>query len=91
MDEISLQYLGLVSKTLRTLVLSDNPVVETTDHRLSVLILVPQLERVDKVPVSPEERIEARDKIKVKREIILFLFVAWSKNPQNNQFVCWGF
>ncbi|XP_054464480.1 leucine-rich repeat-containing protein 23 [Anoplopoma fimbria] len=52
-DEKALQSLALVSKTLRALVLSDNPLVETTDYRLSVLILLPQLERLDKDPVSP--------------------------------------
>ncbi|XP_053281891.1 leucine-rich repeat-containing protein 23 isoform X3 [Pleuronectes platessa] len=65
-----LQYLNvrLVSKTLRTLVLSENPLGETTDYRTSVLILVPQLEKIDKEPVSPEERIEAQDRIKELEE-----------------------
>lgn len=78
LDENALQCLGLVSKTLRTLVLSENPLVETSDYRLSVLILLPQLERLDKEPVSPEERTEALEKIKVKLRSILFVFVAWS-------------
>ncbi|XP_040007861.1 leucine-rich repeat-containing protein 23 isoform X2 [Xiphias gladius] len=66
LNENALQCLGLVSKTLRALVLSENPLVETTDYRLSVLMLVPQLERIDKDPVSPEERTEARERIKVE-------------------------
>ncbi|XP_060930582.1 leucine-rich repeat-containing protein 23-like [Limanda limanda] len=67
-DENTLHGLGLMSKTLRTLVLSDNPLVETTDYRTSVLILVPQLEQIDKEPVSPEERADALQTIKDLRE-----------------------
>ncbi|XP_034446402.1 leucine-rich repeat-containing protein 23-like isoform X1 [Hippoglossus hippoglossus] len=67
-DENTLQCLGLVSKTLRALVLSENPLVETTDYRISVLILVPQLEQIDKEPVSPEERTEAQERIKELEE-----------------------
>ncbi|KAG7521304.1 leucine-rich repeat-containing protein 23 [Solea senegalensis] len=63
-EENALQYLRLVSKTLRTVVLSNNPLVETTDYRVSVLIHVPQLERIDKDHVSPEERTEAQDRLK---------------------------
>lgn len=64
-DEKALQSLGLVSKTLRVLVLSENPLVETLDYRLSVLILLPQLERIDKDLVTLEERTEARRAIRV--------------------------
>ncbi|CAB1456069.1 unnamed protein product [Pleuronectes platessa] len=67
-DKNTLHCLRLVSKTLRTLVLSENPLGETTDYRTSVLILVPQLEKIDKEPVSPEERIEAQDRIKELEE-----------------------
>ena len=70
-DENALQSLRLVSKTLRALVLSENPLVE--DYRLSVLILVPSLERIDKDPVTPEERTEAQQRIKVKLGDIIFL------------------
>ncbi|KAG8002636.1 Leucine-rich repeat-containing protein 23, partial [Nibea albiflora] len=65
-EENALQCLGLVSKTLRALVISENPLVETTDYRLSVLMLLPYLERLDKDPVSPEERADAQERIKVK-------------------------
>ncbi|XP_034732667.1 leucine-rich repeat-containing protein 23 isoform X1 [Etheostoma cragini] len=68
LDESALQCLGLVSKTLRALVVSENPLVETTDYRLSALILLPQLERLDKELVSPEERAEARERIKELKE-----------------------
>nr|XP_020472226.1 leucine-rich repeat-containing protein 23 [Monopterus albus] len=64
----ALQQLRVVSKTLRTLVLSENPLVETTDYRLSVLILAPELERIDKELVSPEERAEAWEIIKELKE-----------------------
>lgn len=68
LDEKALQHLRLVSNTLRALVLSDNPLVETADYRLSVLILVPQLERIDKDPVSIEERTEAWERIRELKE-----------------------
>lgn len=87
LDENALHSLGHVSKTLRALVLSENPLVETTDYRVSALILVPQLERIDKDPVSPEERTEARLRIKVKLWNILFLPVAWL----NKNFLGWLF
>ncbi|KAM4610916.1 leucine-rich repeat-containing protein 23 [Polymixia lowei] len=56
--------LGRVSNTLRTLVLSENPVAETEDYRLSVLVCLPQLERLDKDPVSSVERTEAQERVK---------------------------
>ncbi|XP_040048781.2 leucine-rich repeat-containing protein 23 [Gasterosteus aculeatus] len=67
-DEKALQGLARVSKTLRALVLSDNPLVDATDYRLSVLTLLPQLERLDKDPVSPEERVEARERMMALKE-----------------------
>ncbi|XP_075952909.1 leucine-rich repeat-containing protein 23 isoform X1 [Anarhichas minor] len=78
LDENAVQGLALVSKTLRALVLSENPLVEMTDYRLSLLILLPQLERLDKDLVDPEERTEARVKSMVKLINILFLFMACS-------------
>ncbi|XP_044207594.1 leucine-rich repeat-containing protein 23 [Thunnus albacares] len=68
LDENALQSLGLVSKSLRALILSENPLVETTDYRMWVLILLPKLERIDKDPVSPEERTEAWERIKERKE-----------------------
>ncbi|XP_019951580.2 leucine-rich repeat-containing protein 23 [Paralichthys olivaceus] len=68
LDENGLRGLGLVSKTLRALVISNNPLVETTDSRISVLLLVPQLERIDKDPVSAEERTEAQERMKELQE-----------------------
>ncbi|XP_070825668.1 leucine-rich repeat-containing protein 23 [Chaetodon trifascialis] len=68
LDENALRCLGLVSKSLRALVISENPLVETTDYRLSVLILLPRLERLDKDPVSPEERTEAKERIQELKE-----------------------
>lgn len=78
LDNNALQCLGFVSKTLQTLVISENPIVESTDYRLSVLILLPQLERLDKDPVTPEERSEARERIRVKLRNLLIFFVAYS-------------
>ncbi|XP_029292138.1 LOW QUALITY PROTEIN: leucine-rich repeat-containing protein 23 [Cottoperca gobio] len=69
-EENALQSLALVSKTLKALVLSHNPLMETTDYRLSVLILLPQLGRLDKDLVSPEELSEAQEKIKELKEEI---------------------
>lgn len=75
MDKNALQSLRLVSKTLRALVISENPLVETTNYQLSVLILLPQLERLDKDPVSPEARTEAQERIKVNKRHTLFISV----------------
>lgn len=71
-DEGGLQSLGLVSKSLRALILSENPLVETTDYRMHVLILLPNLERIDKDPISAEERSEALERIKVQFRNIWF-------------------
>ncbi|KAL3064330.1 hypothetical protein OYC64_000586 [Pagothenia borchgrevinki] len=68
LEENALKSLTLVSKTLRALVLTDNPLVESTDYRLSVLMLLTQLERIDKDPVSPEEMAEAKERIKELKE-----------------------
>ncbi|XP_061590834.1 leucine-rich repeat-containing protein 23 [Cololabis saira] len=58
-NEEVLQSLGHVSKSLRTLVLSNNPMERTLDYRPYVLLLLPQLERIDKDLVSMEDRTEA--------------------------------
>ncbi|XP_056278790.1 leucine-rich repeat-containing protein 23 isoform X2 [Pseudoliparis swirei] len=68
LDENALQCLALMSNTLQALVLSDNPLVETMDYRLNVLILMPQLKKLDKYPVSPEEKSEVCKRIKVLQE-----------------------
>ncbi|XP_035994265.1 leucine-rich repeat-containing protein 23 isoform X1 [Fundulus heteroclitus] len=67
-DEKALENLVHVSKTLKVLVLSGNPLVEILDYRPSVLILSPQLERIDKEPVTLEERMEARRAIRELNE-----------------------
>lgn len=66
-DEHAIEGLRLVSKSLRALVLSENPLGTTKDCRLSVLGLVPQLERIDKDPVSLDEQNEALERIGVKK------------------------
>lgn len=65
-EESALQSLRHVSKSLRCLVIADNPLVDTTDYRMSVLILLPQLERLDKENVSSDEKAEAEERIMVK-------------------------
>ncbi|KAK5894728.1 hypothetical protein CesoFtcFv8_011395 [Champsocephalus esox] len=68
LEENALKSLALVSKTLRALVFTDHPLVESTDYRLSVLMLLTQLERIDKDPVSPEEVAQAKERIKELKE-----------------------
>lgn len=66
----ALQSIGLVAKSLQALVLSENPLVATSDYRFSVLTLLPHLKRLDKEPVSPEERSENQMRIRVKSYLI---------------------
>ncbi|XP_071372378.1 leucine-rich repeat-containing protein 23 [Centroberyx affinis] len=68
LSQNALRCLTLVSNTLRALVLSENPLAETRDYRLCVLAHLPQLERLDKDPVSSEERTEALERIKELKE-----------------------
>ncbi|XP_061836036.1 leucine-rich repeat-containing protein 23 isoform X1 [Nerophis lumbriciformis] len=58
LDETCLSSLGHVSKTLRVVVLSENPLDGNTDYRPYILTLIPKLERLDKEPISLEERAE---------------------------------
>ncbi|XP_013766156.1 leucine-rich repeat-containing protein 23 isoform X1 [Pundamilia nyererei] len=67
-DEPALRYIGFLSQSLRVLVLSGNPVAENSEYRINVLIVVPQLERLDKNPVFPEERAEAWERIRELQE-----------------------
>ncbi|XP_034151950.1 leucine-rich repeat-containing protein 23 [Esox lucius] len=59
-----LQSLVGVSRSLRVLVLMENPVVEMEDYRVLVLTHLPLLECLDKEPVSPEEKTEAHEKLR---------------------------
>nr|XP_049610803.1 leucine-rich repeat-containing protein 23 isoform X2 [Syngnathus scovelli] len=68
LDETCLLALGQVSATLRVVVLSENPLDGTTDYRPYVLTLIPKLERLDKEPVSLEERAEVWKTIKELKE-----------------------
>ncbi|KAM6976895.1 leucine-rich repeat-containing protein 23 [Aplochiton taeniatus] len=63
-NQNALRSLQFVSKTLRALVLAENPLLDTDDYRISVLTRLPHLERLDKEPVSTEERSEALEKAK---------------------------
>uniref|UniRef100_A0A8C6TBI8 Leucine-rich repeat-containing protein 23 n=1 Tax=Neogobius melanostomus TaxID=47308 RepID=A0A8C6TBI8_9GOBI len=67
-DENDIQSLRFVSKSLQILVLSENPVVETSDYRINIVMLLPNLERLDKDPVTYEERVEAKEKFKERVE-----------------------
>ncbi|XP_073794431.1 leucine-rich repeat-containing protein 23 isoform X4 [Danio rerio] len=60
----ALQTLASVGQTLKALVLLDNPIAKTDDYRLYVISQLPHLERVDKDPVTPEEKFEAQKKNK---------------------------
>lgn len=62
----ALQSLTGVERTLRTLVLADNPLSETEDYRLIVISRLPLLERLDKGHVSPVEQTEAQERIRVQ-------------------------
>ncbi|XP_054645536.1 leucine-rich repeat-containing protein 23 [Dunckerocampus dactyliophorus] len=68
LDETCLRSLGNVSKTLRVMILSENPLDGNTDYRPYVLTLIPKLERLDKEPVSLEERAEVWKAIKELEE-----------------------
>lgn len=63
-DENAIQSLRYVSKTLQILVLLENPVVETSDYRINLVMLLPNLERLDKDPVTSDEKVEAKEKFK---------------------------
>ncbi|CAL8368037.1 unnamed protein product [Lota lota] len=61
----ALQSLVPLSSTLRALVISDNPLADTGDYRIGVLTCLMHLERLDKEPISPAERAETQERIKV--------------------------
>ncbi|XP_028665783.2 leucine-rich repeat-containing protein 23 [Erpetoichthys calabaricus] len=61
----SIPCLAPLSGTLRALVLSDNPLCELDDYRLRILCFLPLLERMDKDPVSFEEKAEAKERLRV--------------------------
>ncbi|KAF4078161.1 hypothetical protein AMELA_G00196130 [Ameiurus melas] len=60
----ALQSLMGVARTLRVLVLADNPLSETDDYRLIVISLLPLLERLDKGHISLVEQVEAQERIR---------------------------
>lgn len=73
-EEHSLQSLRFVSASLRVLIMSENPLEDTTDYRICILGLLPKLERIDKDPVSQEERADA-----LKRMKVMFFCDLWDK------------
>uniref|UniRef100_A0A3B5LIJ9 Leucine rich repeat containing 23 n=1 Tax=Xiphophorus couchianus TaxID=32473 RepID=A0A3B5LIJ9_9TELE len=63
----ALRSLRLLTNSLKTLVIAENPIVDTLIYRPSVLILLPQLERIDKETITLKERTEARRAIRDDR------------------------
>ncbi|XP_061075381.1 leucine-rich repeat-containing protein 23 isoform X1 [Conger conger] len=51
-----------VMNTLKSLVLTENPLSEIEDYRLFVLSRLPMLERLDKEQITPEEREETKER-----------------------------
>ncbi|XP_008412041.1 leucine-rich repeat-containing protein 23 [Poecilia reticulata] len=64
----ALRSLRFLIGSLKILVITENPIVETLVYRPTVLVLLPQLERIDKEPVSLIERTEARRTIRDLKE-----------------------
>ncbi len=60
----ALRTLVNVGQTLKALVLSDNPLAKTDDYRLYVISHLSQLERLDKDPITAEEKSEAQEKVR---------------------------
>ncbi|KAL4622611.1 leucine-rich repeat-containing protein 23 [Arapaima gigas] len=59
----ALSSLAAVSTTLQVLVLTGNPVIEGDDYRMSILKLIPHLERLDKEAITDEERAEIQERL----------------------------
>ncbi|XP_032431292.1 leucine-rich repeat-containing protein 23 [Xiphophorus hellerii] len=64
----ALRSLRLLTNSLKTLVIAENPIVDTLVYRPSILILLPQLERIDKEIITLKERTEARRAIRELQE-----------------------
>ncbi|XP_043966895.1 leucine-rich repeat-containing protein 23 [Gambusia affinis] len=64
----ALRSLRLLTNSLKSLVIAENPVVDTILYRPSILILLPQLERIDKEVVTLKERTEAQRSIRELRD-----------------------
>ncbi|KAI7794051.1 leucine-rich repeat-containing protein 23 [Triplophysa rosa] len=60
----ALQALFSVEKSLRVLVVLDNPLANTDDYRLYLISHLSQLERLDKDPITADEKSEAQEKLK---------------------------
>lgn len=61
----ALKALVSVEKSLRVLVILDNPLAKMDDYRLYVISHLSQLERLDKDPITADEKSEAQEKLKV--------------------------
>ncbi|KAA0707020.1 Leucine-rich repeat-containing protein 23 [Triplophysa tibetana] len=60
----ALQALFSVEKSLSVLVVLDNPLAKTDDYRLYLISHLSQLERLDKDPITADEKSEAQEKLK---------------------------
>lgn len=60
----ALRNLVSVGQTLKALVLLENPLAKTDDYRMYVLSHLPQLERLDKDPITAEEKSAAQEKVR---------------------------
>ncbi|XP_048035036.1 leucine-rich repeat-containing protein 23 isoform X3 [Megalobrama amblycephala] len=58
----ALRNLESVGQTLKALVLLENPLAKTDDYRMYVISHLPQLERLDKDPITAEEKSAAQEK-----------------------------
>lgn len=59
----ALRNLESVGQTLKALVLLENPLAKTDDYRMYVISHLPQLERLDKDPITAEEKSAAQEKV----------------------------
>lgn len=53
-----------VGQTLTALVLLENPIAKTGDYRMYVISHLSQLERLDKDPITAEEKSAAQEKVR---------------------------
>ncbi|XP_054905603.1 leucine-rich repeat-containing protein 23 [Poeciliopsis prolifica] len=64
----ALRSLRLLTNSLKVLVIAENPIVEALLYRPTVLVLLPQLERIDKEIITLKERTDARRTLRELKE-----------------------
>lgn len=60
----ALRNLVSAGQTLTALVLLENPLAKTDDYRMYVISHLSQLERLDKDPITAEEKSAAQEKVR---------------------------